>query len=423
MADGELFQTLPLFDAILNASERVIVNQGGTSSAKTYSILQVLFFLGMQNERQIITVVGQDIPNLKVGAFRDAKNIRNSSEALKVLWPFVNEGDREIRCVNGSLMEFKSYDDAQDAKSGKRDYLFVNEANGIPYEIYWQLAMRTRKKVYIDYNPSERFWAHDKVIGTTNTRLIISDHRRNFFLSEEEHARIENIADPELWKVYARGLTGKLEGVVFQNWDIVEALPPRDEWSGSWYGLDFGFTCFKGDTLIMTSEGEKPIKDIKAGDYVLTRKGYHRVKRNIYNGYKKVLHKKFVKGLHNSDIFCTFEHNFNANGKWKKYGQLTKKDRLYVLSCSKAWNLGDTQMGSTGTTITTSGMRMADTSQLCFTMPSMRMLSEKFQRAWLSITRILTRLIMTSAIWLCLQILSICVFIMEWANGEKSRRI
>lgn len=183
MADGELFQTLPLFDAILNASERVIVNQGGTSSAKTYSILQVLFFLGMQNERQIITVVGQDIPNLKVGAFRDAKNIRNSSEVLKVLWPFVNEGDREIRCVNGSLMEFKSYDDAQDAKSGKRDYLFVNEANGIPYEIYWQLAMRTRKKVYIDYNPSERFWAHDKVIGTANTRLIISDHRRNFFLS------------------------------------------------------------------------------------------------------------------------------------------------------------------------------------------------------------------------------------------------
>ena len=242
MADGELFQTLPLFDAILNASERVIVNQGGTSSAKTYSILQVLFFLGMQDERQIITVVGQDIPNLKVGAFRDAKNIRNSSEALKVLWPFVNEGDREIRCVNGSLMEFKSYDDAQDAKSGKRDYLFVNEANGIPYEIYWQLAMRTRKKVYIDYNPSERFWAHDKVIGTANTRLIISDHRRNFFLSEEEHARIENIADPELWKVYARGLTGKLEGVVFQNWDIVEALPPRDEWAGSWYGLDFGFT-------------------------------------------------------------------------------------------------------------------------------------------------------------------------------------
>lgn len=420
MADGELFQTLPLFDAILNASERVIVNQGGTSSAKTYSILQVLFFLGMQNERQIITVVGQDIPNLKVGAFRDAKNIRNSSEVLKVLWPFVNEGDREIRCVNGSLMEFKSYDDAQDAKSGKRDYLFVNEANGIPYEIYWQLAMRTRKKVYIDYNPSERFWAHDKVIGTANTRLIISDHRRNFFLSEEEHARIENIADPELWKVYARGLTGKLEGVVFQNWDIVEALPPRDEWAGSWYGLDFGFTCFKGDTLIMTSEGERPIKDIKAGDYVLTRKGYYRVKRNIYNGYKKVLHKKFVKGLHNSDIFCTFEHNFNANGKWKKYGQLTKKDRLYVLPCSKAWSLGDTQAGSTETTITTSGRRMADTIQLCFTMPSMRMLSERSQRAWLSTIRISTRLIMTSAIWLCLQILSICVFIIKWANGGKN---
>ena len=242
MVTSDLFAVLPLYDANIEAKERTIVNQGGTSSGKTYSIMQVLFTLGMMESRQIITVVGQDIPNLKVGAYRDAKTILDSSPYLRMWWPTINEGERIIKCVNGSLIEFKSYKDAQDAKNGKRDYLFVNEANGISYEIYWQLAIRTRKKIFIDYNPSARFWCHDEVIGKNGTRLIISDHRKNYFLTEEEHERIESISDPELHKVYARGKTGQIEGLVFTNWDIVDTLPPYDEWKMSAYGLDFGFT-------------------------------------------------------------------------------------------------------------------------------------------------------------------------------------
>ena len=242
MQTGTLFQTLPLYNAIINSKERTCVNQGGTASGKTYSIMQVLFTLAMEEARQVITVVGQDIPNLKVGAYRDAKTILDSSAYLRAWFPSVNEGERIIKCVNGSLIEFKSYADAQDAKSGKRDYLFVNEANGISYEIYWQLWIRTRKRVFIDYNPTARFWCHDEVIGKPDTRLIISDHRKNYFLSEDEHQRIEGISDPELWKVYARGLTGKIEGLVLTNWEICDSLPPREEWKMSCYGLDFGFT-------------------------------------------------------------------------------------------------------------------------------------------------------------------------------------
>ena len=168
--------------------------------------------------------------------------IREGSATLLALFPYVNEGERIIKCVNGSIIEFSSFKDAQDAKSGKRDYLFINEANGIPYEVYWQLAIRTRKRVFIDYNPSARFWVHDKVLGRDGVRLIISDHRKNYFLTEEEHARIEGIEDKELWKVYARGLTGMITGLVLTNYDIVDALPPREEWKMSARGMDFGFT-------------------------------------------------------------------------------------------------------------------------------------------------------------------------------------
>ena len=230
-----------LFNANTDTSYRTFVNQGGTSSGKTYTLMQVLIFHALNNNGCVITVAGQDLPNLKVGAMRDAKTIVNGSDWLRNFFKF-NESGSFFQGVNNSIIEFKSYQNEQDAKNGKRDFLFINEANGVSYSIYWQLSIRTRQKVYLDYNPSERFWVHNDVIGRKGVKLIISDHRGNPFLTAEEHARIEAIEDEELFKVYARGLTGKLSGVIFPHFSIVDELPSREEWKLYGYGLDFGFT-------------------------------------------------------------------------------------------------------------------------------------------------------------------------------------
>lgn len=229
-----------LFLANTRDGIRTYVNQGGTSSGKTYTILNVLMYYAISENRQVITVCGQDLPNLKVGAFRDAKTIIGDSEWLCKFFS-VNESGHYLEGLNGSIIEFKSYDNAQDAKNGKRDYLFINEANGVSYDIYWQLAIRTRKKVYIDYNPTSRFWVHDEVIGKPETAWLISNHHGNPFLTEDEHKRIENISDPELYRVYALGYTGKVSGLILTNYDIVDRIPAKDEWKTSAYGLDWGF--------------------------------------------------------------------------------------------------------------------------------------------------------------------------------------
>lgn len=242
MNENEVFEVSDLFMANKEAKERTVVNQGGTSSGKTYSIMQLLFEMAMNEPDLVVTIVGQDIPNLKKGAYRDAKTILNRSPILQAWFPYLNESDRVIRCINGSVLEFTSFKDEQDAKSGKRDVLFINECDGIVYGIYWQLDMRTRRKVFLDYNPSARFWVHDSVIGRDNVKLIISDHRCNPFLSKEEHEKIENIEDYELWKVYARGKTGKLKGLIFPEFRIVDRVPEVLDCKGNWYGLDFGFT-------------------------------------------------------------------------------------------------------------------------------------------------------------------------------------
>ena len=237
-----LFEVIgELYKANDDAKPRFLVNQGGTSSGKTYTIMQLLIVLSIGNPRAIITVAGQDLPNLKVGAMRDLETIIHGSAWL-LDWFKTNKAESTYRGKNGALIEFKSYKDAQDAKNGKRDYLFVNEANGVPYDVFWQLAIRTRKQIFIDYNPTARFWAHDNIIGRKDCKLIISDHRNNRFLTESEHEKIEAIEDKELWLVYARGLTGRITGLIFSRWDVVDSLPPKDEWKMDVRGLDFGFT-------------------------------------------------------------------------------------------------------------------------------------------------------------------------------------
>lgn len=235
-------QTSALFRQNYNATSYVVVNQGGTSSGKTYAITQVLFCLACTQPKQTITVVGQDVPNLKAGALRDALNIYHGSAALQHMVKGYNRTDRVFEFTNGSLIEFNSYDNAQDAKSGKRDYLFINEANGIDWPVYTELALRTRTRVFIDYNPNAAFWVHSNLLGQPEVQLIISDHRHNPFLDDAMRQRIEGlrVTDEQLWRVYARGLTGKISGLVLTNWVLCDAIPPDAKLLAC--GLDFGFT-------------------------------------------------------------------------------------------------------------------------------------------------------------------------------------
>lgn len=237
---NKIFKTTDVFKANYDAKTDIVVNQGGTSSGKTYSIIQCLFLHAIEDDNQVITVVGQDIPNLKVGAIRDAQTIIDGSEILQSFIVEYNKSDRIYTFINGSIIEFKSYDDWQDAKSGKRDYLFLNEANGVAKPVWDELYIRTKKKSYIDYNPNTEFWVHSDLIGKDNVTLIISDHRHNTFLDESIHNKIEAIEDEELWKVYARGLTGKLEGVIFRDYNVIPSVSLDAKLIG--YGLDFGFT-------------------------------------------------------------------------------------------------------------------------------------------------------------------------------------
>jgi len=98
-----------LFRQNYSSKAYIVINQGGTSSGKTYAIEQVLFCLACATEKLVITVVGQDIPNLKAGALRDAVNIYSSNDTLQAMVKNYNKTDRLFEFNNGSYQnEFKT---------------------------------------------------------------------------------------------------------------------------------------------------------------------------------------------------------------------------------------------------------------------------------------------------------------------------
>ena len=74
-----------LYEPNADVKPRFLVNQGGTSSGKTYTIIQRLIVLSFEHPMAIITVCGQDLPNLKVGAMRDLDTILHTREERQQL--------------------------------------------------------------------------------------------------------------------------------------------------------------------------------------------------------------------------------------------------------------------------------------------------------------------------------------------------
>lgn len=188
----------------------IIINQGGSSSSKTVSILESLILDLLSAPRQVATVVGEDIPALKAGAIRDFEMLKSESEFIRKMCPEFNKGDLFATLANGSIIEFNSYQGFQDAKHGKRDYLLLNEANSIKEEITKELIMRTRKRVYIDFNANEAFYVHERYMDREDSITIYSNFMDNKFCPDRTKEELLSYKKRNWndWLVYGLGKTG-----------------------------------------------------------------------------------------------------------------------------------------------------------------------------------------------------------------------
>ena len=237
---------------ILAIEARKKIIQGGTSAGKTFGIIPILIDIAIKEPNKEISVVSESFPHLRRGAIKDFQKIM----ALTMRWNPKGWHGTLARYTfpNGSYIEFFSADSEARLRGARRNILYVNEANNIPFEAYYQLAIRTNEDIYIDFNPSSEFWAHTEVLQDADSELIILTYKDNEALDETIINEIESAevkgrtSDYWLnwWQVYGLGQIGTLMGAVFNNWKSIDKLPLDEDGNVEakliGYGLDFGYS-------------------------------------------------------------------------------------------------------------------------------------------------------------------------------------
>lgn len=225
---------------LLESDKKIIVEQGGTRSGKTYNILiWIIFYYCAENRNKTITICRKTFPSLRASVMRDFISILQHYDMYRE--ESHNKSSSEYILYN-NLVEFISLDQPQKVRGRKRDLLFINEANELYWEDWQQLLFRTKEKIIIDYNPSDEYhWIYDKVITRDDCDFYITTYLDNPFLGDSLKKEIERLkdTDEQYWQVYGLGIKGVTKSTIFRYIEVNQ-IPESATFLS--YGMDFGYT-------------------------------------------------------------------------------------------------------------------------------------------------------------------------------------
>jgi phage terminase large subunit len=230
------------FENLLDAKNRITHHIGGTRSGKTYAIIQFLIVEALQNQLAI-TIVRKTIPSLKKTVMKDFKDILLSLN----IWDEdrMNIADRIYTFDTGAMIQFINTDDPDKLRGLKSDILFIDEANEVDEDAYFQLSIRTTGKIILAYNPtiSPYHWLRQM----QDCDRFTTSYKDNPYLPKEMVKSIEDLQhkNPKMWKIYGLGEYAANDKAIYQ-FEVV------DDFDAEFvaFGLDWGYG---GDELALVA--------------------------------------------------------------------------------------------------------------------------------------------------------------------------
>ena len=266
----------PVFTKNYASDKKIKVNRGGTRSSKTRSIAQIsvlwLFTGQVSRNKKIPKGVWSTVR--KYSTTLDATVIRDFEEELEKqeLYGAVKHNKTKRTYQFGERMvEFFGADDEKKLRGAKRNILYCNEANELQFKTqFFQLLIRTEDEVFIDFNPDdENVWINTELeqkraVEMGDVEVIVSTYKDNTFLPASLVKEIEYLEknDAEFWKIYGLGQYGKVYGVIFESYNIINEIPKEAKYIAT--GMDFGFTNDPTAILqVYENDGELFINEIE----------------------------------------------------------------------------------------------------------------------------------------------------------------
>jgi phage terminase large subunit len=151
-----------------------------------------------------------------------------------------NSTDRVYSLYNESEIQFISTDNPEKLRGLKSTILWLDEANEIDEESYFQLMIRTSGPIILSYNPtvSPFHWLRQM----DDCHRYFTTFRDNPYLSKEIINSIKALekTNPKAWKIYGLGEFVANDKAIF-NINVVDGLPDDVEFVA--YGVDFGYSA------------------------------------------------------------------------------------------------------------------------------------------------------------------------------------
>jgi phage terminase large subunit len=236
--------------ALAKQGKKIILEEGGSRSSKTWSVFQFFLLKALSGEEFTLTIARDKLTWIRdtlIADFEEITTLYNIAVS-----PAINKNrDDQTYMIGNSTWSFIGLDTPAKLHGKKQDYVWINEAMDVTRKAFDQLEMRTSKMMIIDYNPSDDMhWVFD-LQRRSDVGVVRSTMLDNPFLPDTVIRKIlsyeptpENIlqgtADQYMWDVYGKGNKARLEGVVYTKWDTVSVIPADAKLLG--YGLDFGYS-------------------------------------------------------------------------------------------------------------------------------------------------------------------------------------
>ena len=260
-----MLQRTTAINKILALKRRIKIIQGGTSAGKTFGIIPVLIDKAAKKSGLEISVVAESIPHLRRGALRDFLKIMKWTNRFQE--ERFNKSYLKYEFANGSFIEFFSADDASKLRGARRDILYINECNNVTFEAYNELSIRTKRCIYLDFNPANEFWVHKELKDEPDADFIILTYKDNQALDKGIVQQIEknrlkaktSAYWRNWWTVYGEGKVGQLQGAVFTNYKTIDKIPEEARLIG--IGLDFGYSADPTAIIAVYKYNEQRILD------------------------------------------------------------------------------------------------------------------------------------------------------------------